>query len=101
MPLLYACSGNPGKLREFIFTAQHSLTQGFEIQPLPGLAQITPPAEDGSTYQQNAEIKALYYSSFTDQLVFADDSGLEVDALDGATWHPLRAFRRPARHRCR
>jgi XTP/dITP diphosphohydrolase len=84
MPLLYACSGNPGKLREFIYTAQHSLAAGFEIEPLPNLCQHTPPAENGATYERNAEIKASYYSSFAKELVFADDSGLEVDALGGA-----------------
>ncbi len=84
MSPLYACSSNPGKLREFVFTAEHSLATGFTIQTLPRLAEIAPPMEDGSTYQENAAIKAIYYSGFTDQLVFADDSGLEVDALGGA-----------------
>jgi XTP/dITP diphosphohydrolase len=84
MPVLYACSGNPGKLREFIFTAERSRAQGFEIKVLPGLAGLTPPVEDGTTYEQNAEIKALYYAGFSDGLVFADDSGLEVAALGGA-----------------
>jgi len=84
MPLLYACSSNPGKLLEFTFTAQRSLAGGFQIQALPGLAQIPPPPEDGATYRENAAAKALYYSGFTNELVFADDSGLEVDALGGA-----------------
>lgn len=84
MSLLYACSSNPGKLREFVFIVQHSLAGGHEIQPLPRLAQLTPPDEDGSTYQENAALKALYYSGFTNEYVFADDSGLEVDALGGA-----------------
>jgi XTP/dITP diphosphohydrolase len=84
MSVLYACSSNPGKLREFVFTAQHALTGGFEIKPLPSLAELTPLAEDGATYQENAAIKALYYSKFSNELVFADDSGLEVDALNGA-----------------
>jgi XTP/dITP diphosphohydrolase len=84
MSLLYACSSNPGKLREFTFTAHHTLAAGFRIEPLPQLAEITPPPEDGVTYQENAASKALYYSRFSDELVFADDSGLEVDALHGA-----------------
>jgi XTP/dITP diphosphohydrolase len=84
MSLLYACSSNPGKLREFTFTAQHSLLGGYNIQPLPRLAELTPPVEDGATYQENAALKALYYSNFSDELVFADDSGLEVEALAGA-----------------
>ena len=84
MPNLFACSSNAGKLREFIFTAEHSRASGFGIATLPGLAEIPPPEEDGATYQANAELKAVYYSQFTDQLVFADDSGLEVTALSGA-----------------
>jgi XTP/dITP diphosphohydrolase len=82
MPFLYACSSNPGKLREF--TAQLPLTSAFDIQPLPRLAELPAPREDGATYQENAAIKALYYSRFSDELVFADDSGLEADALAGA-----------------
>lgn len=84
MPTLFACSSNPGKLREFVFTAEHSLTRGFSIAPLPGLAEIAAPEEDGVTYEANAELKAVYYSQFTPELVFADDSGLEVSALSGA-----------------
>jgi XTP/dITP diphosphohydrolase len=82
MSLLYACSSNPGKLREF--TAQLTPAGLFAILPLPCLAELTPPNEDGATYQENAALKALYYSRFTEELVFADDSGLEVRALDGA-----------------
>jgi len=82
MSLLYACSSNAGKLREF--TAQLAPASHFDIQPLPGLAQLTPPREDGATYEENAALKALYYSRFSEELVFADDSGLEVDALGGA-----------------
>jgi XTP/dITP diphosphohydrolase len=82
--VLYACSSNAGKLREFVFTVEHSPTRGFAIEPLPRLAELTPPEEDGSTYEENAAIKAVYYSGFSDELVFADDSGLEVEALAGA-----------------
>jgi XTP/dITP diphosphohydrolase len=84
MTLLYACSSNPGKLREFVLTMEHSPTADFAVEPLPRLAQINPPAEDGLTYQENSGIKAAYYSGFTNELVFADDSGLEVEALGGA-----------------
>ena len=84
MALLYACSSNPGKLREFVFTMEHSANAGFAIEPLPKLAELSPPAEDGNTYQENAALKAVYYSGFTSEFVFADDSGLEVDALAGA-----------------
>jgi XTP/dITP diphosphohydrolase len=56
----------------------------FLIMPLPGLKQIGPPEETGETFEENAILKALYYSRFSEELVFADDSGLEVEALGGA-----------------
>ncbi len=64
--------------------AASELRQDITIEPLPGLAGIPPPEENGATFEENASIKALYYSRFTSQLVFADDSGLQVDALEGA-----------------
>lgn len=83
MPLrLYAATSNPGKLRDF---ATAAVAHDVLIEPLPGLATIPPPEENGATFQANATLKAVYYSRFApDHLVLADDSGLEVDALDGA-----------------
>lgn len=79
---IYVATTNQGKLRDFRTAAQaHSLS----IDPLPALADIPAPDEDGATFAVNATIKAVYYSSFAPgALVVADDSGLEVDALDGA-----------------
>ena len=54
---------------------------GIEIMPLTGVAA---PDETGSTFERNAAEKAIYYSRFADGLLFADDSGLEIDALGGA-----------------
>lgn len=42
------------------------------------------PVEDGVTFADNARLKAVYYARATGQICLADDSGLEVDALDGA-----------------
>lgn len=56
---------------------------GYLIAPLPQIKQITAPDETGSTFEENAVLKARYYSGFTSELVFSDDSGLEVDALGG------------------
>lgn len=53
------------------------------MQLLPGIDALTPCLEDGNTFEANARKKALYYSRFADEPVFADDSGLCVDALDG------------------
>lgn len=82
--ILYACSSNPGKLGEFALAGRESGIADLEIQPLPGLAEIPPPEEPGATFEENAIAKARYYSGFTRELVFADDSGLVVPALSGA-----------------
>jgi XTP/dITP diphosphohydrolase len=84
MPLLYACSSNAGKLAEFTQAAEESTAEVFRIRPLPGIKQLAPPDESGSSFAENAALKALYYSRFTGEIVFADDSGLEVDYLRGA-----------------
>jgi XTP/dITP diphosphohydrolase len=81
--LLYACSSNKGKLAEFALAADEAGMSGIEILPLPELRSIDPPEETGATFEENAALKALYYSQFTAEPVFADDSGLEVDALGG------------------
>ena len=84
MNRIYACSTNPGKLREFVLAARESGVSTLIVEPLPGLNEIPPPEETGSTFAQNASLKALYYSKFTRESVLADDSGLEVRALGGA-----------------
>jgi XTP/dITP diphosphohydrolase len=57
----------------------------FQIRDLCSMANAPEIVESGSTFQENAVIKALAISrAFPDELVLADDSGLEVDALDGA-----------------
>ena len=78
--LLYLASTNPSKLREFQQGAQ---PYGVSIESLPNLANLPPCLEDGSTFEENARKKALYYSKTTEGTVFAEDSGLSVDALDG------------------
>jgi XTP/dITP diphosphohydrolase len=80
---LYACSGNPGKLREFTLAAREFISSGITVEPLPDLRKIPPPDESGISFEENSRLKAAYYSRFTNKLVFADDSGLEVDALGG------------------
>lgn len=79
---LYAATGNPGKLREFCMAAEEF--PGVEIQLLPGFRQIPPCVENGATFEENAVLKARHYARHAPGLVFADDSGLEVDALGGA-----------------
>ena len=79
---LYAATTSQGKLRDFRAAA---LVHSLSIEPLPGLEEMPVPEEDGATFAANATLKAVYYSRFVPgRLVLADDSGLEVDALDGA-----------------
>jgi XTP/dITP diphosphohydrolase len=80
MPL-YIASTNPGKLRDFAAAA----TPGITLEPLPNLKEIPAPPEDEPTFEGNARLKAVYYSHRAPgKIVIADDSGLEVDALQGA-----------------
>jgi XTP/dITP diphosphohydrolase len=84
---LYAATSNPGKLRDFAHAATGLLVEagGVSIEPLAGLAQIPAPAEDEPTFEGNARTKAVYYSRYAaGEFVIADDSGLEVDCLEGA-----------------
>lgn len=79
--IIYLCSSNTGKIRELSLAARKT---DFQVESLPGIQNIAPPEETGSTFEANATLKALFYSQFTEELVLADDSGLEVDALFGA-----------------
>jgi XTP/dITP diphosphohydrolase len=78
---LYCATTSLGKLREFRLAGQ---SHGIEVETVPGLPGIPPPEETGATFEENAVVKAVYYSRYAPGPVFADDSGLEVDALDGA-----------------
>jgi XTP/dITP diphosphohydrolase len=78
---LYLASSNPGKLREF---SEAAALRKVPLAALPRFAALTVCTEDGSTFEENALKKALHYSRDCKGMVFADDSGLCVDALHGA-----------------
>ena len=71
-------SQNAGKLKEFNELAKGS---GLEFIPIPG--DYIFPEETGSTFLENAFIKANYFFSLTGIPSIGDDSGLEVDILNG------------------
>ena len=80
MKLLIA-TGNQGKLKEI-----RRLLEGAPIE-IVGLDQLTNPpevVEDGATFTANARKKAQEMARFSGYLTLADDSGLVVDALNGA-----------------
>lgn len=80
MKKLVLASGNPGKLRE-LTEILHDL--GYELHPQSefGVAEV---AETGTTFVENAIIKARHAAADTGLPALADDSGIEVDALNGA-----------------
>ena len=78
MLTVYLSSTNPGKLREFRHAAEG---REIEVELLPGIENLPVCVEDGNTFEENACKKALFYSQWTEGMVFADDSGLCVDAL--------------------
>lgn len=81
MKLLIA-SSNPGKLRDFAAAAS---PYQVEVQLIPDFYRLPEPVEDGATFAENAKKKSEHYSRYVPgELVVADDSGLEVDALQGA-----------------
>lgn len=81
MPRLVIATHNTHKTEEF----RALLGSDWQVEDLTAHPQLPAPEEDGHTFEDNAAIKALATSRAlgADVLVVADDSGLEVDALDG------------------
>lgn len=74
-------SGNKGKLKEFQAILADS---GLELVPMSNWPEIGEIEETGKTFLENSRIKAQTVSRITGLAALADDSGLTVDALDGA-----------------
>jgi XTP/dITP diphosphohydrolase len=82
MRRILIATSNPGKIRDFAGAAS---VNGIEVAQLPNFTSLPPVIEDGTTFEANARKKAEAYSRYAaGELVIADDSGLEVDALGGA-----------------
>jgi XTP/dITP diphosphohydrolase len=79
-PLLVATL-NPGKLRELRDLLGDLPLILLSLDDFPA---IQPVLETGETFTENASLKAIGYARQTSMLTIADDSGLEVDALNGA-----------------
>ena len=79
---LLIASGNPGKIGEI-----KKLLEGLAMQAI-GPDQLSEPVpvcvEHGSSFCENARAKAAHWHRYTGLAALADDSGLEVEALDGA-----------------
>lgn len=82
MKRILIATSNPGKLRDF---AGAAAVPGIEIAGIPNFSSLPLVVEDGLTFEHNACKKAEEYSAYAPgEIVLADDSGLEVDALNGA-----------------
>jgi XTP/dITP diphosphohydrolase len=82
MKRVLVATSNQGKIRDLVGAAA---AHGIEIATLPDFSSLPAVVEDGLTFEANASKKAAYYSQYSEgELVIADDSGLEVDALKGA-----------------
>ena len=80
IPKLLLATRNPGKLREYSLLFQNA---PFQLTTLDEEGIDLEVEEKGRTLQENAELKAAGYAINSRLLVVADDSGLEVDALEG------------------
>ena len=72
-------TNNKGKLREI----KDLLPKNLEIYSTSDL-KIKSPIENGKTFEENSLIKARYFSKRSKMICLSDDSGLEIDALEGA-----------------
>ena len=79
---LVLATQNQGKIREIGEILQDQ--NGVELLSLRNYPDAPDVVEDGKTYEENAIKKASTLAKYTGHLTIADDSGLEVDALDGA-----------------
>ncbi|BDR58788.1 XTP/dITP diphosphatase [Xylocopilactobacillus apicola] len=79
MEKIIIATKNPGKAKEF----QKLFSDQYEIVTLNDLTDLPTIIENGSTFKENATIKAQTIYKATNETVIADDSGLVVDALNG------------------
>lgn len=77
---LVLATGNQGKVAEFSKLLQGLFENVISLKELDNPPDVI---EDGSTFRDNALKKARAIAEYSGKLTLADDSGLEVDALDG------------------
>ena len=83
MVKLLLATKNRGKIHEMRVLLGAALEKSVEVVSFQDLPSVQDPREDGTTFSENARIKALHYAKELKVLCVADDSGLAVDALGG------------------
>jgi len=83
-PRIVIATRNGGKLREIRAALPASAAMLVGLDEADPHSRIAAPPEDEPTFAANARAKAAYYARATGLWALADDSGLEVDALNGA-----------------
>jgi len=81
MPTLLLATFNPGKVKEYLALLEGIPYQMTSLAEL-GIREVV--TESGASYEENARLKAVTYAKLSQITTLADDSGLEVDALNGA-----------------
>jgi len=80
MPKLLLATSNPGKIKEYRVLLDGL---GYQMTTLAGEGITRVVNESGSNYEENALSKAITYAKLSQLTTLADDSGLEVDVLNG------------------
>ena len=81
MERIVLATGNKGKIREFERAFSH---MNITCVSVKDIVDVPEPEETGTTFMENALLKAHYYAKATNRPCLADDSGITVDALNGA-----------------
>ena len=81
MKRIIFATGNKDKMREI---REIMADMDIEILSMKEAGIETDAEENGTTFEENAKIKAMAIAEYTDAIILADDSGLEIDYLDKA-----------------
>ena len=77
---IYLATHNKNKVREI----EEIINQKYHLKSIDEISSDISWEETGSSFQENAEIKARTLRRYTDQMILAEDSGLVIDYLNGA-----------------
>jgi len=83
MKKILIATHNKAKLGEIMLGVTLLINKGWKIYSLNDLHILKDPEETGKTFEENAELKAKYYSQISKMPTIADDGGLMIDHLQG------------------